>query len=79
MDLDSRWQSSYTDFTTNTLGVLTAKTIDNYFTGNVRVGYNITDAVQLAVTAEQLTQASIEESAGLPSDRRVLFSVNAKF
>jgi iron complex outermembrane receptor protein len=79
MDVDSRWQSSFTDFATNQLGVLYAKTIDNYFTGNIRVGYNIIDAVQLAVTAEQLTQASIEESAGLPSDRRVLFSVNAKF
>jgi iron complex outermembrane receptor protein len=79
MDLDSRWQSSFTDFATNAKGVLYAQTIDNYFTGNVRVGYSIIDAVQLAVTAEQLTQASIVETAGLPSDRRVLFSVNAKF
>ncbi len=79
MDVDSRWQSSFTDFATDAKGVVYAKTIDDYFTGNVRVGYNIIDAVQLAVTAEQLTQASIVESAGLPNDRRVLFSVNAKF
>jgi iron complex outermembrane receptor protein len=79
MDVDSRWQSGFTDYATNGKGVLYAKNIDNYFTGNVRVGYNIIDAIQLAVTAEQVTQAAIIETAGLPSDRRVLFSINAKY
>jgi iron complex outermembrane receptor protein len=79
MDVDSRWQSSFTDFATNNLGVIYAKTINNYLTGNLRIGYNVIDAVQLAVTAEQLNRGTIEETTGLPSDRRVLFSVSGKF
>lgn len=78
-DIDSRWQSSYTDFASNSAGTIYAKTISNYMTGTARVGYNLIDSVQLAATAEQFNRGSIDESTGLPSDRRLLFSVNAKF
>ena len=79
VDGQARWQSGYTDFGTNAAGVLTPYSVKDYVTTNLRVGYNILDSLQAAVTGQQLNESTIVESAGVPVDRRVLFSLSAKF
>ena len=79
IDGQARWQSGYTDFATNAAGVLQPYSVKDYVTTNLRVGYNILDSLQAAVTGQQLNESTIVESAGVPVDRRVLFSLSAKF
>lgn len=78
-DTNSRWQSRFTDFETNTLKVIVPITIKNYLTSDVRVGYRLFESTQVAVTAQQLNQATSIQNSGYPIDRRVLFSVNTRF
>lgn len=78
-DVAARWQTGYSDFRSNDASVVQPYRIGSYLTSTVRVGYKLLDSLQVAVTAEQLNQASIIQSAGLPVDRRVLFSLGAQF
>jgi iron complex outermembrane receptor protein len=79
-DVEGRWQSSWTDFKTlSPFLPLTAVRVPNYVSMNLRVGYKITDTLTASVTAEQFNQARILTSAGLPTERRVLFKLKKSF
>lgn len=51
----------------------------NYITVNLRVGYHLTDHATVSVVAEQLNQQSIVETAGVPTERRVIAGLEVKF
>ena len=79
-DLMARWQSSFVD-TRSILGTppLQFIVVDNYVTVNARVAYRLTDQVTLALVAQQLNSASLATTAGVPTERRLIASVSARF
>jgi outer membrane receptor for ferrienterochelin and colicins len=80
MDLIGRWQSSYLDFQTSTTPFfLTPVEINNYVTLNARVGYQVTDTITLAVTAQQFNNSRLLQAAGPAVNRLVLGSITAHF
>jgi outer membrane receptor for ferrienterochelin and colicins len=79
-DGQARWQSHFNDFAFNPLLNATGEVrIDNYLTVNARLAYHVNDQVTVSVLAQQLNQQSIAESAGVPTARRVIATVEAKF
>jgi outer membrane receptor for ferrienterochelin and colicins len=79
LDLMARWQSSYLDFRLNpNRTALLPINVDNYVTMNARVGYRLTDAVLLAVTAQQFNQSQLFETAGPPVERRIIASITVR-
>ncbi len=80
IDVTGRWQSRFDDIAVSYDGnSLTRYKIDNYFTFDGRVGYNLTDKLTVAVSGRQLNQARITQTAGPPVERRVLGTVNLRF
>ncbi len=81
-DLNGHWQSNYKDVIYN-IGpngiFFTPKTIHNYITMSGRIGYQLTPAITLAVMGQQLTGATITETAGMRPQRRVLFMTTLKY
>jgi iron complex outermembrane receptor protein len=76
LDLVARWQSSYLDFRLNPeRTALLPVNVDNYVTMNARAGYRLTDAVSLAITAQQFNQSQLVETAGPPVERRIIASI----
>jgi hypothetical protein len=53
--------------------------IDNYVTLNARIGYSVTQHLTVAVAGSQLASNQLNETAGLPVERRVLFSATYGF
>ena len=53
--------------------------ISNYVTVNARLAYHVNDQVTASLLAQQLNQQSIVESAGVPIERRVIATVEARF
>lgn len=53
--------------------------VDPYVMVSARVGYNVTDSLNLAVTAMNLTRDETEMTAGPAEERRVLFSITNRF
>jgi iron complex outermembrane receptor protein len=79
-DLNARWQSSFCDYRTGPIPLeLERVTIGNYVTMNARIGYRLFDNVTVALTAQQLNQASLVQTAGPPFERRFIASVSAHF
>ena len=79
LDLMARWQSSYLDFRLNPdRTALLPVNVDNYITLNARVGYRLTDAVSLAVSAQQFNQSRLVETAGPPVERRIIASITVR-
>lgn len=79
LDSNLRWQSRSTTFAHNSAGTLVPLTIDGYLTSSLRAGYQVIEQVQAAVTVQQAQQATTVEAAGLPLDRRAIFSITSKF
>jgi len=77
-DLQGKWQSSYTDYAGESIGFVPVN-IKNYVTLNARIGYNVTPHLTVAVAGSQLASSQLNETAGLPVDRRVLFSATYGF
>jgi iron complex outermembrane receptor protein len=79
-DADARWQSKYRDYATPSGSfVLHSKLISDFITFSARVGYQLTEKITLAVSAQQLAQDRIVETAGLPVERRIIASATARF
>ncbi len=79
MDVNGRWQSSFTDFQGSATGPVAPFIVGNYVTFNARVGYNVTSYLTLAGVAEQLNNSRLIESAGDTVDRRLIASATVKF
>ncbi len=77
-DLQGKWQSNYTDYQSAGVGYAPVN-IKNYVTLDARIGYNVTSRLTLAVAGSQLASAQLNETAGLPVERRVLFSATYGF
>ena len=77
-DLQGKWQSSYTDYAGEGIGFVPVN-IKNYVTLNARIGYNVTSHLTVAVAGSQLASNQLNETAGLPVERRVLFSATYGF
>jgi len=77
-DLQGKWQSSYTDYAAAMNG-FAAVNIKNYVTLNARIGYSVTPHLTVAVTGSQLASNQLNETAGLPVERRVLLSATYGF
>ena len=79
-DIMGRWQSRYDDIAlSSSINSLTRYKIDDYFTFDGRIGYNLNDKVTLAVSAQQLNQAHMTQTAGPPIARRFLGTVSVRF
>ena len=80
LDLMARWQSSYIDFRTPDDGISFAPvTIPNYVTATARIGFRVTENVDVALTAQQLVYSSLIETAGPPVERRIIGWFSAHF
>jgi outer membrane receptor for ferrienterochelin and colicins len=79
-DLMARWQSSFVD-TRSVPGLppLELVVVNNYVLLNARVAYRLTDALTLAVVAQQLNAATLLTTAGVPMERRVIASATVRF
>ena len=79
-DLMARWQSSFVD-TRSILGTppLRFVVVNNYVTVNARIAYRLTNQVTLALVARQLNSASLVTTAGVPTERRLIASLTARF
>ncbi len=78
-DLQGKWQSHYTDYNKNLERAFYPVEINNFLTLNARVGYSVTRRLTVAVVGEELSAPQIIETAGLPVDRRVLFTATYGF
>jgi len=80
LDAELRWQSHYQDYVADpsTLSIH-QQTVSNYVTMNARIGYQLTRAIALSLTAEQLGQQDTVETAGLQVERRFLAGVRSTF
>lgn len=80
IDVQARWQSHFEDYSMD-VSSLTPVAVDirNYVTVDARIGYRIARGVTVALTAEQLNQQRIMETAGLQVDRRLLASIKVRF
>jgi iron complex outermembrane receptor protein len=79
LDLLARWQASYLDYRVNQQRTaLLAVNIDNYVTMTARVGYRLTEALTLALTAQQFNQSQLVETAGPPVERQIIVSLTVR-
>jgi iron complex outermembrane receptor protein len=79
LDLLARWQASYLDFRLSPdRSALLPVDVDNFVTLNARIGYRLTDALSVALTAQQFNQSRLVETAGPPVERRVIASVTVR-
>ena len=80
IDSQARWQSAIQDFAFNSATQMAQPVIvPNYITVNLRVAYRLNDNATVSALAEQLTQQSIVETAGLPVERRLIAGIEVKF
>lgn len=78
LDGQARWQSRYIDYGFNTAGTAILPTkISDYLTLDGRAAYNFNDHLTFALSAAQLNSTRIITTAGLPTERRFLFSLTA--
>jgi iron complex outermembrane receptor protein len=77
-DLQGKWQSSYTDYASGAFGYAPVH-IANYVTLNARIGYSVTPHLTVALAGSQLASNSLNETAGLPVDRRALLTATYGF
>ena len=79
-DAHLRWQSHFDDFRLVVADVTFREvTVPNYITLDTRVGYRVTDRVDVAVLVQQLNRQSIVETGGLPVARRIIGSLKVRF
>jgi len=78
VDANIRWQSTYQDF--GGPNVLSPRMflIDNFYTLNGRIAYEVYPHTTLAVSAAQLLNSQVIETLGPPVDRRVIVSLSYK-
>lgn len=79
IDAQARWQSHYEDYSQEPDSLTPLIDVRNYVTVNARIGYRLAPNVTIALTAEQLNQQRIAETAGLQVDRRLLASLKVQF
>jgi outer membrane receptor for ferrienterochelin and colicins len=80
LDMLARWQSSYIDFRTPDDAITYQPVVvSNYLTATARIGYRLTENVDLALTAQQLIRSRLIESAGPPVERRIIGTISAHF
>jgi iron complex outermembrane receptor protein len=77
-DMQGKWESRYTDYVSENL-VFVPRQINDYVMLNGRLGYAATPQLTVAVDGQQLGSARLTDSAGLPADRRVLFTATYGF
>ena len=70
----SEFESNRQSLTQNVI-----QTIDDYIVVGGRVGYTIDDRVELAVSADQITNAGLERGPGREIDRRIFGTVAVTF
>lgn len=78
-DAQARWQSAYTDYVRVGLRSAQPERIDGFLTLNARIGYQVAEAVTLALTGQQLNQAHQTQTPTFPVDRRVYASATVRF
>jgi iron complex outermembrane receptor protein len=78
LDVTGRWQSGFTDFGYGAAG-LTRYTVSDYATFTARAGYNLTDHLTLALTAQQFNASRLVETSSAPVQRLALVSLTARF
>jgi outer membrane receptor for ferrienterochelin and colicins len=81
-DLQGKWQSRYSDYLFGVSGAsssFTPVTIPDFVTLNARLGYHLTPPLILAVSGQQLQAPQTIETAGLETERRILFSATYGF
>lgn len=78
-DVFARYQSEYRDYFGAIYGNLESKLISNYVTANARIGYKLRDNIVLALSASQFNAATLDTTAALPTERRIIASFTAHF
>jgi iron complex outermembrane receptor protein len=78
IDAQARWQSRFTDYQLTPTGPAPVYIAD-YLTTRLRVGYNLTDHLTVALTGQQLNVPRLLQSAGPPVERSLIASVTARF
>jgi outer membrane receptor for ferrienterochelin and colicins len=80
LDAQVRWQSSYQDYRSTGDGfTLQPFTVDNYVTMNGRIGYQVTDHVTVALSAQQFNTSRLYQTAAPPVERRIIASLTVRY
>jgi outer membrane receptor for ferrienterochelin and colicins len=80
VDAFLRYKSRFWGYPVVPLGApRTMAVIIDYVSVDARVGYRLTDNVTLAVSAQNVMQATQQQTAGPPVERRVFGTISAKF
>jgi outer membrane receptor for ferrienterochelin and colicins len=74
----ARWQSRFTDYRYTAAGLVPVYVAD-YLTTRLRVGYNLTDHLTLALTGQQLNVPRVLQAAGPPVERSIIASATVHF
>jgi outer membrane receptor for ferrienterochelin and colicins len=78
IDAQARWQSRFTDYRYTAAGLVPVYVAD-YLTTRLRVGYNLTDHLTLALTGQQLNVPRVLQAAGPPVERSIIASATVHF
>ncbi len=86
LDVQGRWQSRFRDYRASAAAITAASTvaaspveIANYVQVDARAGYQVTEHLTLALSAQQFIAQRLVQSAGPPVERRLLLSATARF
>jgi iron complex outermembrane receptor protein len=75
-DVQGRYQTKFTDYTQNAAREVVPVVVPDYVTFAARVGYNVTDHLTIAGTAQQFNVSQLLESSIQYVDRRFIASVS---
>ncbi len=54
-------------------------TVNNYVTMNGRIGYNVTDHVTVALSAQQFNTSRLYQTSAPPVERRIIASLTVRY
>lgn len=75
----ARWQSSSIGFANDGTGIFTPVRITTYLSLDARIAYKITDNLTLAISGQQVTMDSQQQTALGNVDRRLLGTVSVRY
>lgn len=79
-DAQAHWQSRYRDITVDARTTQRRPVdVPDYLQLDARIGYRLTDGVEVSLTGQQLNTPSLMQTAGPQVERRVFLTLSARF
>ncbi|MFT8246914.1 TonB-dependent receptor plug domain-containing protein [Roseomonas sp. BN140053] len=79
-DAQARWQSRYRDVTVDARTTQRRPVeVSNYLQLDARLGYRLTDNVEVSLTGQQINASRQLQAAGPPVERRVFLTLSTRF